>query len=729
MFESGGSMQAGAEAPGVLSGVPEVEWTAVLRERHAGIARAQFLEVDAVASVYLARCAEDARRGCNEAFQGEFAHVEVGVMLTVTEPVARRWIGLGLDLRWRLHATSLAFSTGRIDQSRAQAISDALANVSPDKVDLVERLLLDGIEGATTSTIRRTARRLVARHDPAGAKARREQGEADRDVRFRANDDGTCSMEGTLPGPAGQVVAMRLRTMCFEVCGNDPRTFAQRRADALVALADGSGRLRCLCGHTHCTQTVSVTEPTRAGARTVDSRGCAAASAATEPTSTCAAVPGRRGTDESASHGSAIDNSGKPSGDSGKSSGDSGKTASYSGKPSGDSGKRSSDSGRPADGDGCARGGSNLPPLPAATIHVGVNLTTLLGLDDLPAYLAGQGWIDADLARDIAADGTWKKVLTLTDTDREALLDALCGHSGQGRGAGEVAADDLSGEVWLSRRRIETLPQGTILGIGRALTAARITPSAIRKRSRRRREQLTYRPSQRLAEIVRARDGICRFPGCSVRAVSCDIDHTVPYDHANPASGGWTVEQNLACLCRRHHRLKTIGRWKVRQLGGGRLEWTTPSGELVITEPLGEFSADATAPPFDAGTANPDVPSAGAAGSAVRPLDGAGSSVQPPDMDGSAATSLKSAGPAVPPGDDGRSNAEIAAAWGVTLTDPHELVRLFGQPRGRGVEADLKYLLDSWPKPLAIVDRACNIKVYDLDRPVTVPVDDEPAPF
>lgn len=691
MFESGGPVQAGA--PGVLAGVPEIEWTAVLRERHAGIARAQFLEVDAVASVYLARCAEDARRGCNEAFQGEFAHVEVGVMLTVTEPVARRWIGLGLDLRWRLHATSEAFSTGRIDQSRAQAVSDALANVSPEKVELVERLLLDGIDGATTSMIRRVARRLVARHDPAGAKARREQGEADRDVRFHANDDGTCSMEGTLPGPAGQVVAMRLRTMCFEVCGSDPRTFAQRRADALVALADGSGRLRCLCGRADCTQNVSATEAQKVGTRTVEST-VRAATASAEPASARgagAAVKGGGGSGESPSHGSAIDTSGESGGDSGKLASDSGKSAADSGKPGGDSG-------RPADGDRRACGGSNLPTLPPATIHVGVNLTTLLGLDDLPAYLAGQGWIDADLARDIAADGTWRKVLTLSDADREALLDALCGHSGQGGEACEATTDDPSSVGWLSRRRIETLPHGTILGIGRALSAAGITPSAIRERSRRRREQLTYRPSQRLAAIVRARDGICRFPGCSVRAVSCDLDHTVPFDHANPAWGGCTVEQNLACLCRRHHRLKTSGRWKVRQLGGGRLEWTTPSGELVVTQPSGEFSA-VTEPPDDAGCAGRDVSSS----------DGV-------DL----AAPSRGAEP---------SDAEIAAELGVTLTDRGEIVRLFGQSRGRGVEADLKYVLDSWPKPIAVIDRACNITVYDLDGPATVSVDDEPAPF
>ncbi|MDH6289858.1 hypothetical protein M2275_004777 [Rhodococcus opacus] len=36
-----------------------------------------------------------------------------------------------------------------------------------------------------------------------------------------------------------------------------------------------------------------------------------------------------------------------------------------------------------------------------------------------------------------------------------------------------------------------------------------------------------------------------------------DIDHTTPFDH--PENGGLTVESNLACLCRRHHRLKTDG--------------------------------------------------------------------------------------------------------------------------------------------------------------------------
>ncbi len=40
-----------------------------------------------------------------------------------------------------------------------------------------------------------------------------------------------------------------------------------------------------------------------------------------------------------------------------------------------------------------------------------------------------------------------------------------------------------------------------------------------------------YRPSAALAEYVRIRDLFCRFPGCSVPADHCDIDHSVPWPH------------------------------------------------------------------------------------------------------------------------------------------------------------------------------------------------------
>ena len=82
-------------------------------------------------------------------------------------------------------------------------------------------------------------------------------------------------------------------------------------------------------------------------------------------------------------------------------------------------------------------------------------------------------------------------------------------------------------------------------------------------------EALRYQPSAALERAVRCRDLTCRFPGCSRPAVVCDLDHTVPFNHQHPAAGGPTTAENLKCLCRQHHRLKTFGGWHDKQLPDG----------------------------------------------------------------------------------------------------------------------------------------------------------------
>jgi hypothetical protein len=41
---------------------------------------------------------------------------------------------------------------------------------------------------------------------------------------------------------------------------------------------------------------------------------------------------------------------------------------------------------------------------------------------------------------------------------------------------------------------------------------------------------------------VRCRDLTCRWPGCDVPAMRCDLDHTIPH-----AKGGPTHAGNLKC--------------------------------------------------------------------------------------------------------------------------------------------------------------------------------------
>ena len=98
-----------------------------------------------------------------------------------------------------------------------------------------------------------------------------------------------------------------------------------------------------------------------------------------------------------------------------------------------------------------------------------------------------------------------------------------------------------------------------------------------------------YRPSQDQRRHLTVRDQHCRFPGCRMPAKRCDVDHTL--DHAH---GGVTCEYNLALLCERHHMLKHHTAWTVRQLPGGILEWTSPTGRIYIDTPIStiEFAPD-----------------------------------------------------------------------------------------------------------------------------------------
>jgi hypothetical protein len=85
-----------------------------------------------------------------------------------------------------------------------------------------------------------------------------------------------------------------------------------------------------------------------------------------------------------------------------------------------------------------------------------------------------------------------------------------------------------------------------------------------------------YRVPADMKRVLNVRDGTCRFPGCT----RSDIDHTRPWEH-----GGPTDLDNLAHLCRAHHRLKHQTLWAVEQEPGGILVWTSPAGQTHRTYP------------------------------------------------------------------------------------------------------------------------------------------------
>jgi hypothetical protein len=93
-------------------------------------------------------------------------------------------------------------------------------------------------------------------------------------------------------------------------------------------------------------------------------------------------------------------------------------------------------------------------------------------------------------------------------------------------------------------------------------------------------------PTDAMADLVRLRDPHCVFPGCTRPSRDCDLDHIEPY--VSPDDGGppgQTRPDNLAPLCRHHHRVKTHGTWRYRRMPDGGHRWTSPSSRTIDVPP------------------------------------------------------------------------------------------------------------------------------------------------
>lgn len=90
-----------------------------------------------------------------------------------------------------------------------------------------------------------------------------------------------------------------------------------------------------------------------------------------------------------------------------------------------------------------------------------------------------------------------------------------------------------------------------------------------------------YRPSQALRDHLLGKHPTCSFPGCSVPAERCDVDHARPFEH-----GGPTDQHNCGPPCRRHHRAKTVGGFGLTRAADGSATWTTRAGRSRTEPPV-----------------------------------------------------------------------------------------------------------------------------------------------
>jgi hypothetical protein len=87
-------------------------------------------------------------------------------------------------------------------------------------------------------------------------------------------------------------------------------------------------------------------------------------------------------------------------------------------------------------------------------------------------------------------------------------------------------------------------------------------------------------PPAWMRELIVQRDAHCVFPGCHRDSRACDLDHIDPYD-----TGGATTPDNLAPLCRRHHRAKTHSSYAYRRDPDGTYQWSLPTGSQIRVIP------------------------------------------------------------------------------------------------------------------------------------------------
>ena len=175
--------------------------------------------------------------------------------------------------------------------------------------------------------------------------------------------------------------------------------------------------------------------------------------------------------------------------------------------------------------------------------------TTIAGLDDLPGHLDGHGTITAQLLRAIA-------------------------------------------QSWGSLTAVGVNPvTGTATAVGAT----------------------TYRPSQVLCDQVALLSGTCRMPGCSMPAWKCDIDHLLPFDHQDPATGGQTTLCNTYPFCKFHHLLKHHTGWTPHLQADLSLVWTTNTGHQATSHPRqftvpGEWDRPPPEAPGEQSAPTPEVP-------------------------------------------------------------------------------------------------------------------------
>lgn len=185
------------------------------------------------------------------------AAAEVGAALRVRRSRASWQMTLSLALRDRFPRVAALFLEGRVSVRVVAAIESRTRLVTdPDALAAIDAALVGQTHGwgpLSDYKLDQAVDSWVDKYDPGALRRTRINARGRELVIGDRNDDSdTASLRGRLYATDAAALEKRLTAMAHEVCGQDPRTVAQRRADAMGALAVGADHLACACGQPAC---------------------------------------------------------------------------------------------------------------------------------------------------------------------------------------------------------------------------------------------------------------------------------------------------------------------------------------------------------------------------------------------------------------------------------------------------------------------------------------------
>ncbi|MBY4276765.1 DUF222 domain-containing protein, partial [Rhodococcus fascians] len=629
--------------------------TAAAREENRHAAR----KIAACYDFHLTCIAQDAKHRR----YSRYGRTELAVALGCSATVAEAYISAGVALHTRMPKLRGEFEAGEIDFARVRVACRILDNLSDALVDLVEGDVVEAARRFSPGPLEKEIWEILLRVAPEEAAALREFAKKFRNVSYAPAGE-LARIRAELTAPEAAAAWQLLEEMADTVCAKDPRGKQERLCDAFMARMHGEPRLTCLCQRAGCpkkdaelpdrrvpltmvtvdiatligllanpaylaghgsidpdlarelarnsqwqillTEAVTLAETLGLAVQNPETGEWERRSA--EPTDTTDTTdttdePNRadpepaqpNSAESNVAESNATESNTPPAhADTRTDTGTS--TATRSAAPTDNATEKSA----PAD-------------TAAPTTHT--DSATKNATDNAERVDdAGPGPGSAAAQTDSTTVPTPPEPTVDDDTRqrrRNALASAaalFCTHTPIGRGARHSSALDLPSMI-RSNRRIMHTPAGIYLGnasLAAALEAAVAADPTLGTSVRR--DPLTdraliYRPDALTTAAVRLRDRHCRFPGCHRPAARCQIDHVIPFDHANPLGGGWTTVNNLQCLCEYHHSVKTTGYWTAVMLPGGAILWTSTSKTTRITIP-----ANGTAVPIIGNDLRPHIP-------------------------------------------------------------------------------------------------------------------------